>query len=79
MYETVKSKVKYYDKLSDSFKCKFEVLQDESLSPFQFAMYVNDTEDMYIKNGFEDIEVFLILYAVDIVLFANTSVELQFS
>ena len=45
-------------------------------------MFFNDIEDIYIEHGAEGIDVhmfkmFLILYADDIVIFANNSVELQ--
>ena len=47
-------------------------------------MYLNDFEDMHMKNGLNGIDInmfkiFLILYADDIVLFENTSIEFQAS
>ena len=44
MYETVKSKVKSNNTLSEAFSCNIGVRQGECLSPFLFAMYVNDLE-----------------------------------
>lgn len=45
-------------------------------------MFLNDIEDMYVKRGVEGIDfnmfkIFLILYADDIVIFANSNTELQ--
>ena len=82
MYNSVKSQVKYLNELSDSFNCTLGVRQGESLSPFLFAMFLNDLEDVYVKSGLSGIDVnmfkmFLILYADDIVIFSNTAEELQ--
>ena len=82
MYDSVKSKVKYHNRLSNSFTCQLGVRQGECLSPFLFSMFLNDIEDMFIKNGTNGIDVdmfkiFLILYADDIVIFANNGEELQ--
>ena len=84
MYNNVKSRVKYLNQLSDSFECCLGVRQGECLSPFLFAMFVNDNENIFVVNGVEGIDVnmfkmFLILYADDIVIFANSSDELQTS
>ena len=56
--------------------------QRECLSPFLFSMFLNDMEDEFIHNGLQGIDVnmfkmFLILYADDIVIFSNSSDELQ--
>jgi hypothetical protein len=84
MYTSVKSRVKYNNEVSNSFECTLGVRQGECLSPFLFSMFINDIEDMYVKNGFDGIEVnmfkmFLILYADDIVIFANNPRDLQSS
>ena len=52
------------------------------MSPFLFSMYLNDIEEHFILNGFEGIEIgmlklFLLLYADDIVLLAETEQGLQ--
>lgn len=39
MYENVKSRVKYNNRLSEEFEC-YLVRQGESLSPFLFSMYI---------------------------------------
>ena len=58
------------------------VRQSECLSPFLFAMYINDMEQELENNGVNGIDIgmfklLLLLYADDIVLFGNTSEELQ--
>ena len=42
MYSGVKSRVKYCKHLGDSFTCMLGVRQGECLSPFLFAMVLND-------------------------------------
>ena len=44
MYRCVKTKVFVNGECSESFDCKLGVRQGECLSPFLFAMYVNDME-----------------------------------
>ena len=51
------------------------------MSPFLFSMFLNDIEEEFIHKGLHGIDVnmfkvFLILYADDIVVFANSSSEL---
>ena len=82
MYDSVKSMVKFQNNLSDSYNCLLGVRQGESLSPFLFSMFLNDLEDIFIKKGLPGIDVnmfkiFLILYADDIIIFANNAKELQ--
>ena len=57
------------------------VRQGECLSPFLFSMYLNDLEATIILNGAKGTDIgmlklFLLLYADDIVLFANFAIEL---
>ena len=47
-------------------------------------MFLNDIEDVFFKNGLNSIDVnmfkiFLLLYAADIILFADSKAELQTS
>ena len=82
MYNTVKSKVKNNNTTSEAFSCNIGVRQGECLSPFLFAMYVNDLEQELDNNGITGIDVgmvklLLLLYADDIVLFGKTPDELQ--
>ena len=82
IYENVKSKVKINNTLSEAFSCNIGVRQGECLSPFLFAMYVNDLEQELDNNGVNGIDIgmvklLLLLYADDIVLFGKTPDELQ--
>jgi len=77
MYDNVKSSVKHMNSLSNSFECQLGVRQRECLSPFLFSMFINDLENMFVEKGVNGIDVntfklFLILYADDIVVFANS-------
>ena len=82
IYNSVKSRVKCNNTLSEAFSCNMGVRQGECLSPFLFAMYINDMEQELENNGVNGIDIgmfklLLLLYADDIVLFGNTSEELQ--
>ena len=82
MYNSVKSMVRYNNYLSSEFSCYLCVRQGECLSPFLFAIYLNDIETEFVQNNCKGIEtdvlkLFLLLYADDIVLFANDECDLQ--
>ena len=82
MYDSVKSMVKYNNSLSDDFECFLGVRQGECISPFLFSMYLNDIEETLIRGKFQGIEfgmlkLFLLLYADDIVIFADNENMLQ--
>ena len=82
MYSSVKFRVKYQNELSSEFECYLGVRQGECLSPFLFSMYINDIEDEFYLHGINGIEidtikVFLLLYADDITIFAETAEGLQ--
>ena len=82
MYKRIKSKVKVNNNISISFECNFGVRQGECLSPFLFAMYVNDLEHEFQLKGGEGIyigrlKIFLLVYADDITIFASSAEELQ--
>ena len=73
MYCAVKSRVKLGKSLG--------VRQGESLSPFLFSMFLNDIEDVFMNKGLSYVnffKIFLILYADDIVIFAESKDELQY-
>ena len=83
MYSGVKSRVKYCKQLGDSFTCMLGV-QVECLPQFLFAMFLNDVENVFLEQEMNGIDVksfklFLILYADDMVFFANNAAELQTS
>ena len=74
----VKSRVKHNNVLSESFTCNIGVRQGECLSPFLFAMYLNDLEEELVTKGASGINIgmtnlYLLLYADDIILFGKTS------
>ena len=82
MYRNIKSKVKYDNKLSNDFSSRLGVRQGECLSPFLFSMYLNDFENELIQKGAGGFDIgmlklYLLLYADDIVIFSNTSEDLQ--
>ena len=82
MYATVKSRVKYDNKLGNEFSCTLGVRQGECLSPLLFSLYLNDIEEQFLNSGLQVIDVdmfkmFMLLYADDIVIFANSPDELQ--
>ena len=82
MYSSVKSRVKFDNKLGGEFCCNLGVRQGECLSPLLFSLYLNDIEDTFVNSGLEGIDIdmfkmFMLLYADDIVIFANSAEELQ--
>ena len=82
MYQNVKSKVKYDNSISSSFECSLGVRQGEYLSPFLFAVYLNDLEDEFSLKGNDGIDIgmlkiFMLLFADDIIIFARSAEELQ--
>ena len=82
MYKHIKSQVKLDCNISMGFNCELGVRQGECLSPFLFAMYLNDLEDEFYLKGSYGVDVgmlkiFLLLYADDIIIFANTAEEMQ--
>ena len=84
MYLSVKSRVKHCNKLGNEFYCSLGVRQGECLSPLLFSLFLNDIEEHFIQSGREGLDInmfkmFLLLYADDIVIFANSAEELQHS
>ena len=82
IYHNIRSRVKYNNCPSDSFSCQLGVRQGECLSPFLFAIYVNDIENEFISkdaNGIDIdvLKIFLLLYADDIIIFAESADDLQ--
>ena len=82
IYENVKSRVKYNNELSNDFDSYLGVRQGECLSRFVFSMYLNDIEDEFILHGLEGVDIgslklFLLLYADDMTIFAETPAALQ--
>ena len=82
MYDSVKSRVKFCDKVGNEFFCSLGVRQGECLSPLLFSLFLNDIEKQFSNSGVEGldldlIKIFMLLYADDIVIFSNTADELQ--
>ena len=81
MYKCVKTKVYVNGQTSASFEYKLGVRQGECLSPFLFAMYVNDMEEALSQGNtgvtVDDVKLFLLFYADDAVIFAESAEELQ--
>ena len=85
LYNNIKSRIVYNDSVSNVFPCLNGVRQGENLSPFLFALYLNDLDTFLtsknaqgVKSISEDCEndlqiyvkLFTILYADDTVLLA---------
>ena len=82
MYQNVKSRVKMCNMVGNEFFCALGVRQGECLSPLLFSLFLNDIEDHFIHSDFEGLDLdmfklFMLLYADDIVIFANNAEELQ--
>ncbi|MCG8047978.1 MAG: reverse transcriptase family protein, partial [Candidatus Thiodiazotropha endolucinida] len=82
IYTIVKSRVKYNNSLSEPFTCQMGVRQGECLSPFLFSMYINDLEEELTTKGASGVDIgminiYLLSYADDIVLFGKSAEELQ--
>ena len=83
MYSSVKPRVKCNNTLSNSFCCSLGACQGEYLSPLLFSLFLNDLEEqLFFLSGVQGLDVdmfkiFMLLYADDIIIFANTADELQ--
>ena len=84
MYELVKARVKINDEYTDYFNCTEGLRQGCLLSTILFFMFVNEFTNIIETSGlrgiqlFPDfIEIFLLLFAEDIALIADTKTGLQ--
>ena len=92
MYKDVKSCVMYNNKKSNFFDCEMGVRQGENLSPFLFAVFLNDLQNFLeqenvsglreISGILEDkfnifLKLFVLLYADDTVLMSESKEGLQ--
>ena len=81
MYSDVKTRVFVNGNTSEPYKCKLGVRQGECLSPFLFAVYVNDLEEKLSENEagicIQDLKLVSLFYADDVVIFSSTQSGLQ--
>ena len=84
MYENVKTKVKCGADFTDFITCTRGVKQGDVCSPILFSLFINELALDIIGNGKHGItfipssvELFLLLFADDIVLLSETAVGLQ--
>lgn len=92
MYQNIKTRVKLGNEFSEYFISHTGVKQGENLSPFLFSLFLNDLESFFEENNVEPlcnttklceesiqmyIKLFLILYADDTALMAESSDGLQ--
>ena len=91
MYKGITSCISAHKTTSKPVNIYQGVRQGENLSPFLFALYVNDLEEYLIDNGCKPVDlkldfderiteflkILLILYADDTVIFADSEIKLQ--
>ena len=93
MYRNIKSCVSVNGKSSNFFPCNIGVRQGENLSPLLFSIFLNDLEDFLRQNGningvfcasdnvndtmYIFLKVFVLLYADDTVIIAESAEDLQ--
>lgn len=82
MYTNVKSCVKHNGEISLYFNSYPGLMQGEVLSPVLFSLYVNDFEMNFIEENCPSCElqmlnIFLLMYADDTVIFAESKTELE--
>ena len=82
MYDSFKVCVKSMNSMSEFFKSYVRVKQGEPLLPLLFIIFVNDMANDLLSDGISTFNInhfqmFMLLFADDTVLFANTLEELQ--
>ena len=84
MYSHVYTRVKLQNDIGTIFESHLGLRQGECLSPILFSLYINDLEDTLYLKGAKGVDtgllkIFLLMYADDIVIFANSADELQYN
>lgn len=84
LYNNIKSCVLLYGKLIDFIANNLGVLLGEIISPLLFSLYVNDCEMEFLSNGntpielhVQELSLFLLMYADDMVIFSQFATDLQ--
>ena len=82
MYCDLKSCVKMDGHFSEYFSLKTGLMQGEALSPMLFSLFINDLEKEMVANccnslELQDLNLFLLLYADDTVIFSESVAGLQ--
>lgn len=84
MYNIVKARVRNGSNLTDAFFCRKGLKQGEITSPLLFSLFINELAMDIIKYGRHGVqllpdlvELFILLFADDIVLLSDTIVGLQ--
>ena len=81
MYQQTKSCVRFNNELSDFYTSFNGLVQGEALSPLIFSLFVNDIELDLLHDcsplQLNEINIFLLMYADDTVLLAESSEDLQ--
>ena len=90
MYANIKSRIKNKEGLSLFFDCCNGVRQGEILSPFLFTMFLNDLHHYFnskntpgrryevnTKDVYVFLQMFVLLYADDTVIFGEDATDLQ--
>ena len=84
MYRIVQARVRSGSKVTDAFSCRKVLKQGEITNPLLFCLFINDLAADIIKNGRHGIhllpdmtELFILLFAGDIVLLSDTIVGLH--
>jgi hypothetical protein len=92
MYNGIKAKLTSGYSVSDIFPCEIGVRQGENLSPFLFSVFLNDLESFLLSKGAVGlssisqkypgeitvyVNLFVLLYADDTILLAETAADLQ--
>ena len=81
IYEDVKTCIKSPMGLTDYLPCPLGVRQGCIISPIMFTLFLNDMKDFISLDSYgvdiETIKLFVLLFADDLVIFAETVIELQ--